>query len=111
MKKFSRREFMEAITTCTAKLSFPLVAGSAVSSCTTVGREVMSLLNWGVGRTQVPEGRSPMEQVVSNIRSRVAIISSADSVTGDGKVNSTVVRNMIKKGIRALGETSHVEEG
>ncbi len=114
MNKLSRREFLENMAVQTAAISFPLMVGGVVTSCTTSATAIKitgNHSNQHLLKKGVPVERTPMEPVVSDIKSQIAKISSVKAVYNNGKIDPTVVRSMIREGIKSLGGTSHVEDG
>ncbi len=114
MNSLSRREFIEKMALRSAALSVPLITGGAASGCTTAGTSqkiIGALGNRGLRRLGIPEGRTPMEPVVSEIRSQIARIGSGNAVTSAGKIDPAIVHTMIREGIKSLGGTSHPEDG
>ncbi len=112
MKSLSRREFMGKMARQGAAVSIPLMVGGVTSSCASTSTKVYGAVgDWSLRRKGVPEGRIPMEPVKSDIRSQLARISSEKAVYNESKIDPSVVRNMVREGIKALGGTSHVEDG
>jgi len=107
----SRREFLSDMAKTSAAFSLPLMLGAVGASCTSVGYSIAERSDRRLVKMGTPEGRTPMAPVASDIRSPLAIITDQQSVQEDGRIHPAVVHSMIRKGIRALGGTSKVEDG
>ncbi len=111
MRKISRREFGKVVAAKSVLVSLPLAMGGVVSSCTPIWKGVGPVVNWGASKSKVPTNRTPMEPVKNNINSQLAFISSKKVVSGNGNIDPSIMRTMLREGIKSLGGTSKVEDG
>ncbi len=92
--RLNRRDFLKSVAAGSA-------ASSILSSCGTI-------LNVGGNLQSRPT--TPVEPVVSHIKSTVAAVTHTRAVRSETQIDAVVVQGMLEEGIKALAGKSNLEE-